>query len=122
MSEKVNVLILSANVGLHQEKEQEVVLLLEIIDSAKAKEPKVVGISIERELLGCMIQALVLTFQMPSLQHIKSIPAILEVDGEDWKVTNFIDPTKVFNGKELREQILSSAPANVSDATFTSAN
>lgn len=104
-----NVLIQSANIAFDS---KHLVFYVEIAENQKIPNIRILGTPIETELLGFLIGEFLHTFELPTLNNVKAIPAILELEGDDWTLVNFLNDTKKYNAKDIRNRLLASIPTD----------
>lgn len=113
-----NVLINSVNIAYKQEEDQ-LLLLVEIADNPKLPDIKVLGAVMDRRLVGYLITELLRVLQVPTLNHAHNVPAILELNEQQWTLKNFINEDITYNTETITNYILDAAYEDTSAGEIT---
>ena len=89
-----NVLINSIDIAYQQNEENQLLLLVEIVDNPNLPNIKVLGAVMDNRLVGYLITELLRVLQVPTLNHVSNVPAILELNEQQWTLKNFINEKK----------------------------
>jgi hypothetical protein len=109
-----NVLINSVNIAYQKEKEDQLLLLVEIVENPNLPNVQVLGAEMDRRLVGYLITELLRVLQVPTLNHAHNVPAILELNEQQWTLKNFINEDITYNTETITNYIL--------DATYKDAS
>lgn len=96
-----NVLINSIDIAYQQNEENQLLLLVEIVDNPNLPNIKVLGAVMDNRLVGYLITELLRVLQVPTLNHVSNVPAILELNEQQWTLKNFINENITYNTESL---------------------
>jgi hypothetical protein len=109
----INVLVNSVNLAINGEDLSQILLIVELGESPKLPEnSRVLVSSVPQYMTGFIITALLGTLEVPSLGHIRQVPAVLDVNENNWTLTNFVNETKQFNTTAVVDAINAVLTAN----------
>lgn len=96
-----NVLINSVDIAYQQNEENQLLLLVEITANPKLPNIQILGSAMDKHLVGYLITELLRVLQVPTLNHARNVPAILELNDQQWTLKNFINENITYNTEAL---------------------
>ena len=96
-----NVLIDSVDIAYQQNEENQLLLLVKIADNPNLPNVRVLGAAMDFRTVGYLITELLRVLQVPTLNHASNVPAILELNEQQWTLKNFINENITYNTESL---------------------
>ena len=111
-----NVLINSVDIANQQDNENQLLLLVELASNPNLPNIQVLGAEMEKELVGYLITELLKVLQVPTLRHVRNVPAVLELNEQQWTLKNFINENITFNTESITRLLNGNIPTSESPA------
>ncbi len=115
----INILVKSVNVSLAPQEPTKLLILIDVSgNQTLPKEIGILGSSFDVNIVGHAISHLLHVLKVPSLHHIQDVPAMIDFEGDNWYLMNFLDDTLIFNA-ELILKALTETENEVQSETST---
>ena len=66
---------------------------------------QILGAAMDKRLVGYLITELLRVLQVPTLNHVRNTPAILELNEQQWILKNFIDENITYNTEYITRML-----------------
>ena len=100
-----NVLINSVDIAYQQSEENHLLLVVEIAANPNLPNIQILGALMDKRLVGYLITELLRVLQVPTLNHVRNTPAILELNEQQWTLKNFIDENITYNTEYITRML-----------------